>query len=63
MHRKGHRTLRLFCAEALDNEELNVVIANAKTALGSGNLVEIIPVINAIGEPFIAATKGFVAKL
>ena len=24
---------------------------------------EIIPVINAIGEPFIAATKGFVAKL
>lgn len=50
-------------AETLDNEELNAAIANAKTALESGNLSEIIPAINAIGEPFIAATKEFIAKL
>jgi hypothetical protein len=50
-------------AETLDNEELNAAIANAKTALESGNLSEIIPAINAIGEPFIAATKEFTAKL
>ena len=50
-------------ANALDDEALNAAVANAKTALASGKIKDIIASIKAAEEPFINAAQKFVAKV
>jgi len=50
-------------AEALENEALNTAIAEAKAAVASGNVKDMITKIKALEEPFAAAAEAFVGKV
>ena len=50
-------------AEVLDDAALNTAVANAKAALATGKIKDIINSIKAAEEPFLTAAQNFVAKV